>query len=200
MLRIKKGKDCLSVSGLKTIAIISGKEGEGVTTMAAAMASYISGIKRQRTAVVETGKGEAFKAMVHTLYGDKEMTYFKLFDIDYYYMNHMADLGLICHKEYNYVIVDFGADYKRYEKELLRCTAKVVMGSVNPWRYENYLEVCSYINKLPGSDRWLHIISGDMEDIKTHLRTKSVTGIKRIPIDNPYIIENGQLDFFEKIL
>ena len=168
--------------------------------MSIAMATYLLGIKGGKTAIVEVGNGEDFEAAEKLYFGQSGKERFSLLGIDYCFCGDMSGIGWLYNEGYEYMVIDFGADYRKYEAEVLRCSLKLVMGSVNLWRYGDYLELCSYIKKFPGSDRWLHIVSGDLKDIKAHLKKESLIGMERVMIGSPYIIENNHLDFFQKIL
>lgn len=168
--------------------------------MALALASYISGVKIMHTAIVKAGNSREFESMAKVYFGEDKENGFSLFGTDYYTMANDSQLSWIYAENYDYVIIDFGAEYEKHIEEILRCNMKLVLGSVNLWRYEEYLKLCRYLEKIPGSDRWLHIVNGNKDDVKNHLKKQSLVGMKRVMISDPYVIENEQMEFFQKIL
>lgn len=172
--------------------------------MTICMASYLSGVKRLRTAAVEVGKSTAFEEIEEMYFGGKEQTAsgkgFNLYDVDYYHVDDITSIGWIYGEGYDCVVVDFGAEYEKYMEELVRYSMKVALGSVNMWRYEPYLKLCKYLEGVTGGDRWFHIIGGDGDDVKKHLKRFALSGIQRVCIETPYIIGNKQLEFFQKII
>lgn len=172
--------------------------------MAIAMASYLSGVKRFRTAVAEVGKGSAVEEIEEMYFGGKEKTAsgkgFSLYGIDYYHVDDVSAIGWIYGEGYDCVVEDFGTEYEKYMEELVRCSMKVVLGSVNMWRYDAYLKLCTYLKSVTGGDRWFHIVGGDGDDVKRHLKQFGLSGVQRINIETPYIIGNRQLEFFQRII
>lgn len=183
----------------KTIGIFSAKSGEGTTTMALALSAYLSGVKREKTAVVQINDETDFTEISKMYYGI-EKTRFKLFGVDYFLIPEISELSYIINGAYDYVIIDFGRDFDFYVSEILRCSMKIVMGSVNLWRYGDYDLLCRKLAKIKGSDKWLHIVSGDEDDIREHARRTNIAVMQRADIQNPFVMENRQLSFFQKIL
>lgn len=183
---------------------MSGKKGEGNTTMTICIASYLSGVKRLRTAAVEVGKTSDFEEIEEMYFGGRDRIAsgkgFNLYDVDYYHVDDISGIGWIYGEGYDCVVVDFGNQYEQYMKELVRCSMKIVLGSVNMWRYDQYLKLCTYLEGVTGSDRWFHIIGGDGDDVKKHLKRFGLSGVQRVSIETPYIIGNKQLEFFQRIL
>ena len=168
------------------------------------MASYLSGVKRLRTAAVEVGKGFDFEEIEEMYFGERGKTTsgkgFSLYDVDYYHVDDISGIGWIYGEGYDCVVVDFGTEYEKYMEELIRCSVKIVLGSVNMWRYQKYLKLCTYLESITGSGRWFHIIGGDGDDVKKHLKRFGLSGAQRINIETPYIIGNKQLEFFQRII
>ena len=198
-----------NISGIHTgetqsIGVVSGKKGEGNTTMTICIASYLSGVKRLRTAAVEIGRVRDFERIEEMYFGGKDRIAsgegFSLYNVDYYHIDDISGIGWIYGEGYDCVVVDFGTEYEKYMEELIRCSMKIVLGSVNMWRYEEYLKLCTYLESVTGGDRWFHIIGGDADDVRKHLKRYRLSGVPRINIETPYIIGNKQLEFFQKII
>lgn len=168
--------------------------------MTIALGTYLSGVKGVRVAVAEADGRGRFADMAEAYYGDSNDTEFRLMDIDYYVVASVSELAWIYSRGYDYVVISFGILYEKYMAEVARCSVKLVLGSVNLWRYADYVRLCRCIREVHGSSGWLHIISGDNEDIKEHLKREGVTGVKRVVVDSPYIIGSEQLEFFRKIV
>ncbi len=195
----RKQKKIIHAAKSQTIGIISGKKGEGVTTMSIAMATYLSGVKMKKAAIVEfCGNGDIKK--IAKTYFACEKDKFSIFNVDYYSVKNKEKLSLIYNEDYEFIIVDFGSFYKKNIGEFIRCQIKIVMGSVNIWRFQEYLEVCQFIKEIPGSKKWLHILSGDELDIKSCLKGKAITGVNRISINDPYVVENKHVEFFQSMI
>lgn len=168
--------------------------------MAIAIGSYIWGVLRKKIAVVEVGSRYGLRDMALAYLGAEMDEGFSMFGVDYFYMGDASRLPWIYSKDYEYIVVDFGWEYERYMDEIMRCSLKLIMGSVNLWRYGDYIKLCRYIRTIPGSDRWFHLVGGESEDVIEHLKKESLPGLERVIIRNPFIVENAQLEFFNKII
>lgn len=197
-----KGKKGISFleADTRTIGIFSAMQGEGATTMTLAFASYLAGVLQKKVAVARIGEGRELLDISGIYLGDELKSEFEMFKIDYYQLGEDARISWLLGKGYDYVVVDFGDGYERNIEEIMHCSIKVVMGSVNLWRYAAYKKLCKFLRQIPGSDRWLHIVGGDVSDARLHLKKEELTGMSRVMITDPYILEKEQLDFFQKIL
>ena len=167
--------------------------------MTIAVASYLSGVNQEKVAVVRMGENSEITEISKIYYG-VEKSKFRLFDVDYFLISRPLEMSYVLSDDYDYVVIDFGCEYDLYMEEIIRCNMKIVLGSVNLWRYGEYKNLCIKIKEIPGSDQWLHIVSGEKSDVTEHFRKTKLFGFERIYIPSPYIIENEQIEYFQRIL
>ncbi len=169
--------------------------------MSISLAAYLSGVFRAKVALVEYNKSNDFSKIAKSYYGDiQKGEEFSLYKVDYYSYVNSEKISGILNKNYDYVIIDFGSDYQGCINEFMRCNQKIVMGSFFMWRYGEYLELCEYIESIEGSKNWLHILNGDIKYINAIEKRKKIKALKRINIDDPYVIGSAEIEYFDKII
>ena len=176
-----------------TIGILGIQSGAGVTTMSISLAGYLSGFLKKRVAVLECGKGNAFGNMEHT----ERKSYFSVKGIDYYARDTIS-LSALEYTDYDIVVVDFGSSLSHIG-DYLRCTHKIVMGTLEPWNMDRYEEFCQHIGEYAGSDLWLHILHGDERQLHHVMKTHRLSVVKRPFIDNVHRIDRNLLSFFQAL-
>lgn len=177
-----------------SVGIIGAVSGCGVTTMAVAMANYISGITKKKVAVYEYNSKRTFLHMCE-YFGESRMVKYHGCT---YYIKGSIQLSSLYNEGYDIVIVDFGTE-KTSINEFMRCTYRVVMGSVEPWNYGMYHNFLNMVEEVSGSDTWLWILNGDIRTVRKHMKNTRLHIIKRPFIDNPFIIDNSLVGFFEAL-
>lgn len=183
------------------IGIIGIHNGAGVTTMAVAMANYMSAFLKKKTAVVECNDTKDFLKMRDALgikdngYHEQDGYSFKKND---FYPKGTSDIMSLSGNGYDVIIVDFGKEISGIN-EFARCHHKIVMGSLEPWHQESYDTFCGKMQEYGGSDTWLHILHGDSGSVNISGKRSGIYTMKRPVIDNPFIIGSGLIEFFQTL-
>lgn len=195
MIRKKHGflKELEESPRAKTIGILGVQSGVGVTTMAVSLAGYLSGLLREKTAIVEYGQKTTFAKMLNT----EGQGHFTLKHIDYY-TKKSESLSALEYKNYDTVVVDFGSSVS-HMGDFIRCTHKIILGTLEPWNVDRYEEFCNHIAEYAGSDTWLHILHGDEGQIRRIMRAYKVCAIKRPYIENVHIVDRNLIHFFQTL-
>ncbi len=102
--------------------------------------------------------------------------------------------------EYDCIVTDFGCEYQKSIEDFLRCDKKIVMGSVNLWKYQKYLEFYEYAKNFPGIGKWLFLLSGDEDDIKMIKGKHNIEVMNKKFFLNPYGISETEAVYYEAIL
>lgn len=183
------------------IGVIGIDKGEGVTSLAVGMASYLQEIRCQRTALAELNREGAFDDIRDTYFGaGYRENPFEIFKIDYYPGTSKGHYAQICNMGYHCIVTDFGNEYTRCMEDFLRCDKKVVMGSVNLWKYRKYLEFHEYVKNFPGLRNWVFLLSGDEEDIQMLRNRFGIRVMNKQYLMNPYHISEQEMSYYEAIL
>lgn len=198
MKKIRKKQGCLEGFQKQdrtiSVGIIGAVSGCGVTTMAVAMANYLAGITRKKVAIYEHNSKRTFIRMCEYFGKSDKVNYHGV----NYYPKGSIQLSNLYNEEFDIVVVDFGTE-KTSISEFMRCTYRVVMGSLEPWNYSMYNDFGNMVEEVSGSDTWLWIVNGDSKTIKKHKKNTGMHIVKRPFIDNPFIIDNSLVGFFEAL-
>lgn len=180
----------------KTIGIAGAASGAGVTHLVMALANYSVSHKRRKTAVVELSGNHSFEKMT----GVCEP--FEWNRIICYPNLAKARIADIISGDYEVVIFDMGSSYYRIRAELLRCNRKLVLGSLAPWRKQEYV---NFVVETMGEDRFtrdttFYTQSGNKKDKKefNQLVGRPVYPIPYLP--EPLQAKMSQSDFMEELL
>ena len=177
-----------------SIGVIGAVSGSGVTTMAIAMANYLAGILRKKVAVYEHNSKRAFAQMCE---------YYGTIDIMkhqgcIYYSKSSTQLSNLYNDGFDIVIIDFGSE-KANISEFMRCTYRVVMSSMEPWKMNMCNEFYNIVSEVNGSETWLWIINGDSKTLRKYMKSTGMHILKRPFIDNCFVVDNSMVEFLEAL-
>lgn len=189
------------VKDIYNIGILGIDKGEGVTSLAVGLASYLHEVRCRKTAMVEmNGEGE-FSEIRSTYYGaDCKEIPFEIFKVSYYPGVTKGQYAQICNMGYDVVITDFGHKYNRIMEDFLRCDRKIVLGSINLWKYSKYLKFYEYTKNFPGVGNWQFLLSGDREDIRMIQAKHGICVFEKQFFMNPYYVSEKEAEYYESIL
>lgn len=194
-------KETFGENRLLNIGIVGIDKGEGVTSLSVGIASYLQEVRCKRVAMAEMNKEGEFEQIKNTYFGKNHHEIpFEIFKIHYYSGVTKAQYSKICNMGYDCIVTDFGFDYQKAMEDFLRCDKKIVMGSVNLWKYQKYLEFYEYAKSFPGIGKWLFLLSGDEDDIKMIRVKHNIEVMNKKFFMNPYGISETEAVYYEAIL
>ena len=176
-----------------TVGIMGVNSGAGVTTLAVSLAGYLSAFHRKSVAVVECGQKSEFRLMRTA----DDMDIFTIKNIDYY-CKKAADISDILKRGYDAIIMDYGSGTARLD-QIRECTHKVVVASLEPWNVDRYDTFCESMKEWFHRDTWLHILHGDIGELRRVTRAYGVQPIKRPFIENVHIVDRDLVKFFQSL-
>lgn len=116
----------------KIIGVAGAMTGIGVTHFAITLANYSAAQKRRKTALIELSGNHAIEEIAGS------QTPFEKNGVSYYPNLSMKEIPLVLNKGYEVVIFDMGSTFYRIRMEFLRCREKIIIGSLSPWRKQEY--------------------------------------------------------------
>ena len=126
----------------RVIGVCGAGKGTGVTHFCIMAASYLSGVPRKKTALLEWNCSKDFAAMEKICKGRiSQIEFFSILDVDYYKQSCGTVLADCLEKEYEYIIIDFGVLTKDNREDFVRCRRKLVIGSCIEWRLGAFMEI-----------------------------------------------------------
>ncbi len=184
-------------SKLKVIGILGSSKGEGVTTLAIAMANYLAEIMYVKTAILEGGLSNDFELMVKGNCIAEQDTCFFIGKVDYYYGMDTSLFFATYANEYEYIIIDFGSDFKKFKDNISILKHKIVLGSALPYKYMYHDKLMKNLSIFTVHQEVLHLMSGDEKSVRNYVEKNHINALSAPVIVNPYIIENELANFFQ---
>lgn len=192
----------LSKSGeTKIIGITGAARAVGTTSFAFALAEYLRAIGQYKVALVEMNSHQDFRKICTTLKKAKmeEDHSFSNGRITFYAEMSKFGISKIFNEDYDYIIIDYGHKFHNIES-FLRCSYKIVCASTYPWKLPEYQQLLTHIEEIKGSDKWLHVISGDEKIYKNIQRKYNIATVRMPYIQDIEKIDGISVEFFQKII
>ena len=183
----------------RTIGLVGCGRGVGTSHLAISLANYLTGVKRKKTAILEwNGHGdfsriERFagkhsgrqKAMQQET--DPGRNVFCLMDVDYYKMADPSVLAFCLGQDYRYVILDHGEASQSSLCECVRCDLKILVGSLNEWKAEAFLEILEQAGNMDKS--WKLAVMSGGEETRREVERLFRCRLQKIPasVDAPFL-------------
>ena len=195
MIRIKSVKE---VKPQVSVGIMGYEHGMGVTHLSIALADYTSHWLHARTAVVEYGERDTLAGLSATGVAEN----FRRDGVDYFPAATSRDLGFIYNMNYEYIIQDLGCDSRSAREELMRCSRKLVVGSLCPWRKRAYYDYIQRLLKNMGNSDIFTFLAlfEDKIEIKKCRRACKVQ-VKSIPfMEDPFCVSKRETSFLHSLV
>ncbi len=170
--------------------------GIGVTHLGISLANYSVSQERRKTAVVELSGNHAFEKLT----GTSEP--FEWNRIIMYPNRRKHQVADIINGDYEVVIFDMGCSYYKNRDELLRCDRKLILGTLAPWRKEEYIR---FVREEMDEDRYARCMmfltyNGNKKDKREFFKLTGQT-VETIPyFPEPLSVEKNRYEFFRGIL
>ncbi len=181
--------------------------GVGTSHLAVALANYLTGVKRKKTALLEWNSHGDFQILERFTgqNGRKQekkqekMNSFCIMEVDYYKMADPAVLSWCLSREYQYIIMDYGEAAEKNLHECARCDRKILVGSLCEWKVEAFLEILEKTEKRDKS--WKIAVFSGGEDTRREVETMFRCRLQRIPASvDAFRITRQEITCFETLL
>ncbi len=103
---------------------------------------------------------------------------------------------------YEYLILDMGSLKEADLSEFLRCSRKLVLGSLAPWKIGNYQDFFEHFgNTLKLGEGFCYLVQTGTQKCIHDFSKKYLVSMQSVPfIQNPFRIEKELFLFFEELL
>ena len=188
--------------------------GVGTSHLAVALANYLTGVKRKKTALLEWNDHNDFQILEQFAGGSgrirgrrlKDMSRsrnagerFRIMEVDYYKMADSAVLSYCLGRDYHYIIMDYGEATEEKLCECARCDRKILLGSLIEWKVEAFLEILEQAENRDKSWK-MAVISGG-EDTRKEIESMFRCRVQRIPASvDAFCITPEEISCFETLL
>lgn len=174
------------------------EHGMGVTHLSIALACYTSRWLHARTAVVEYGERDTLVRLSDLGVAEG----FRRGGVDYFPAATLRDIGFIYNMDYEYIILDLGCDSRSAREELMRCSRKLIAGSLCPWRKRAYYDYIQRLTESTGNSDIFTFLAlfEDKIEIKRCRRACKVR-VKSVPfMENPFCVGKRETSFLHSLV
>lgn len=164
------------------------------------MANYLTGVRRERTAVLEWNHHGDF-ARMGKFCGEvsNAQACFRILDVDYYAEAGAGALAACLNGDYQRIIVDYGEITGESILECARCDRKMIVGALSEWQAEVFLEEVREQKKRDAS--WSYAAAFGSEETRRRLERTFRMRCLRIPTSvDAFAVTRADMDFFETLL
>lgn len=162
------------------------------------LATYLSQVKKYKIAIINISDKEMLSSLL--LHGKKISEKIIRFNkVDYYRSIGSRD-GFdfisedIWNQKYDFVLFECKSFQSKDLEMIVKADFNLVLGSMILWKKNKCLEQIKNLSRISGSDRWMYILQGENIFHKKY-------HVEKMPyIDNPFKLNNLNLEFFEKII
>lgn len=178
-----------------TIGVVGAGSGVGTTFLSMALADYFAEYKRKGTTLLEAGGQRQLGSLC-----PKEQV-FSVGKVCVYPHVQSEEIPQLCNKEQEITILDLGNDYKKVRLDFLRCSRKILIGSMAPWKKSEYFRVMDQIQQEENYKQWLRsvILFGKKEEVRTIMAKYKVVASRMPYMQQPYPSGKEEENFFRRL-
>ena len=187
------------------MGIIGAGRGVGVTHLSVWMANYLTGVRRERTAVLEWNRHGDFARIKEFCCGAEKCEIagkadaFKVLDTEYYADAGVEELAACMNTDYRRIIVDYGEITGETMLECARCDRKVIVGALSEWQAKAFLEEAKKSAKRDQS--WSYTTAFGSEEARRELMKRFRMDCLRIPTSvDAFAVTRSDMRFFADLL
>lgn len=170
--------------------------------LAAAIANYLTAVRRKRVAVVELSGEAALEEMANNFnqnVGDGEC--FELFGVRYYPYYKEKFLTKLLRENYNYIIFDGLKLFGNRNVDLQDYYSKVVVGSLKIWEDAEYKSCLDRLCKEGIKNEYSFLAEYfERREVRYIEKEKNISLVKLPTELNPFGIRRTEFCFFESFL
>ncbi|MCI6887150.1 MAG: hypothetical protein MR868_07855 [Lachnospiraceae bacterium] len=186
----------------RTLGMIGAGRGTGVTHLSVWTANYLTGVHRERTAVLEWNRHGDFAEMRRfcgaQLCG-AGLKSCRILDAEYFPDAGSEELAFCMNEDYRRIIVDYGEISGENILECARCDRKVIVGALSEWQAEAFLEE---VKRAAERDRsWRYAAAFGSEETRKQLEKTFRVSCLRIPASvDAFAVTRADMNFFTELL
>lgn len=164
-------------------------------------------MKRKKTALLEWNDHGDFERIGRFAGKERQETdqsrnkweVFRIMEVDYYKMADPSVLSFCLGRDYHYIILDYGEATESSLCECARCDRKILVGSLNEWKAEAFLEVLEQAGNRDES--WKMAVASGGEDTRREIEKLFHCRLQRLPASaDAFRITREEIPCFEDLL
>ena len=178
------------------------QSGVGSTHLAIMTAVFLGMIKGCRVALAEANRSDCFRqAEIIRNNLDKYKHNKIISKISIYKQSNADEISKIVSEDFDYVVIDMGADYEVYRQLFLMCNMKLVIGSLSWWKLQGYVSFFAMTDGEASKRHWEYLGTNVTRTGKKYLQKEFGISILEVPCEpDPFRLGVKTLDFMEDLM
>lgn len=175
----------------------------GVTHLSVWMGNYLTGVRREKTAVLEWNAHGDFRKMeqfcVEKPKKCRELRFFRILEVDYYADAGAKELAVCMNGDYRRILIDFGEITGESICECARCDRKVIVGALSEWQAEEFLGLVR--GEARRDKSWSYAAAFGSEETRKGCKRTFKADVLRVPLSvDAFAVTRADMSFFARLL
>lgn len=185
----------------RIIGVIGTGPAVGVTHFCVTMANYLSGVQAHSVALLSWGDQDTYERMEQTVMGKRtDGTHYHLLDVEYYKQAGPEQLADCINRNYQHIILDFGAWSEENKTEFYRCDRKLFLASFSEWQMDAFWACCRDEGLTEKKD-WIYLTAFGSEETRLEIEKRLRLSFLRIPFSvDAFTITRDVITWFDRLL
>jgi hypothetical protein len=186
----------------KIWGIIGAGRGCGATHLVIGLANWLTGVCREKTAVLEWNGHGDFRKMLHFCRSSEECRgYGEILGVDYYPDAGAKELAFCINRPYKRILIDYGEYTETQLTEWSRCERKLLVGSFSEWQCVEFLNLLKLLDdRIQKGMSYTAVAAFGSEEMRRSVRKEQHREIPRVPYSvDAYTVTRTDMNFYEKL-
>ncbi len=188
-------------SASTTIGVLGTAHGAGVTHLSLMLAVFMALVMGKSVALADMSGTDCLRQAGIMLKNNfrRKSKIFKMISI--YGQADASLLSELMSENFEYIIVDFGADYQKNYGQFLMCKVKLIVGNLSLWKIHYYVEFMAMTSTVKGMDKWIYISPYPDPDSEKYFRKNFGKEILPVPCTpDPLHLGADSMDFLQELV
>lgn len=169
--------------------------------MAVMLAVYLAVVRGNKVALVETMDRDCIRqaGVVHSNLDKRKFKFFNK-KISIFSQSDMGQISEIVSGDYDYVVLDLGADFDSARQFFLLCNFKMVIGNLVWWKLAHFVSFLAKTESMP-KHKWCFLANNVNTKAYAYFKHKFKIKIGAIPYEeDPFFLSEKTLLFMEQLI
>jgi hypothetical protein len=179
--------------------IMGAGRGCGATHLTVGLANWLSGVYREKPAVLEWNEHGDFQKMLQFCQADEDdRGYGEILGVKYFPDAGAEKLAYCINHPYRRILIDYGEYTERQLAEWSRCDRKILIGSFSEWQCYELLELLKQLDSA--HQKYIVAAAFGSEEARLSAQKEQHRRILRVPYSvDAYRVTRTDMNFFEKL-
>lgn len=184
----------------RVIGIIGAGQHTGVTHTSVMLSVFLGAVAGKRTALAEYNDSGCFRQAGIILKNNFRSKYAAITKTVSIYGSSERDIADVISAGYDYVVIDFGSDWKKASSQFLMCSTKIVVGSTTWWKMHEFVGFLADIDGEHSRKNWIFLSAFSVKEGIRYLKKEFKINVRTIPfLADPMCLDEKSLGFFHEL-